>query len=113
MEENQLITFSIEIYRKKSIEKDNDWLIENKGYSLDQAISVIASIQVLQNDKINDVLASLIEKHPSDWSLFEAYTFSIEEIAGKSELDVEVARKVIESFVSPVGHEEFTSLEPV
>lgn len=96
---------------KDKYRKDNDWLIENKGYSLEQAMSVIESIQVLQNDKINDVLAGLIEKHPNEWSLFEAYTFSSEEIAGKSELDADVAKKVIESFVSPVGQEDFTSLD--
>ena len=74
-------------------------------------MAVIASVQVLQNDKINDVLASLIEKHPNEWSLFEAYTFSLEEIASNSKLDVVVAKKIIESFVSPVGQEDFTSLD--
>lgn len=96
---------------KEKYRKDNDWLIENKGYSLEQAMSVISSIQILQNDKINDVFARLIEKHPNEWTLLEAYTFSLEEIVNKSELDVEVAKKVIESFVSPVGQEDFTSLD--
>jgi len=96
---------------KDKYRKDNDWLIENKGYSLEQAMSVVAAIQVLQNDKINDVLVGLIEKHPNQWSLFEAYTFSLEEVAGKSGLDIEVVKKVVESFVSPVGQEDFTSLD--
>lgn len=91
--------------------KDNDWLINSKGYSLDQAMGVISSIQILQNDKINDVLNSLIEKHPDEWSVFEAYTFSLEEIADKSELNLDVAKKIIESFVSPVGQEDFKSLD--
>lgn len=91
--------------------KDNDWLIENKGYSLEQAMSVISSIQVLQNDKINDVLLSLIGRHPNEWTVFDAYTFSLEEIVDKSELDVEIAKKAVESFVSPIGQEEFTSLD--
>jgi hypothetical protein len=91
--------------------KDNDWLIKNKGYSIEQAISVISSIQVLQNDKINDVFVSLIEKHPNEWTRFEAYTFSLEEIIDKVELDVQVAKKVIESFVLPIGQYEFTSLD--
>ena len=91
--------------------KDNDWLIENKGYSLEQAMSVISSIQILQNDKINNVLFSLIEKHPNEWTFFEAYTFAVEEIFDKSKLDVEVAKKVIESFVSPIGQKDFISLD--
>ncbi len=63
-------------------------------------MSVISSFQVLQNDKINDVSVSLFEKHPSEWTVFEAYTFSLKEIVDKSELDVEIAKKVVESFVS-------------
>ncbi|RRQ20500.1 prepilin peptidase [Guyparkeria sp. SCN-R1] len=100
-------------YRDLSKDKyrnDNEWLVENKGYSLEQALSVVASIQVLQNDKLNDVLVGLIKKHPNEWSFLEAYAFSLEEIAGRCELDVEVAKEVVESFVSPVGQEDFTSL---
>lgn len=91
--------------------KDNAWLIENKGYSLEQAMSVISSIQALQNDKINDVFVSLVGKHPNEWTFFEAYTFSLGEIVDKSELDAEVAKKIIESFVSPVGQNDFASLD--
>lgn len=65
-------------------------------------MSVISSIQVLQNDKINDVLVNLIDKHPNEWTFFEAYTFSLGEIVDKSELDAEIAKNVIESFVSPI-----------
>jgi hypothetical protein len=90
--------------------KDEDWLSDNKGYSLDQAIGVISSIQVLQNDKINYVLNGLAEKHPNNWSLLEAYTFTIEEVAIKSGIDLDVSKKVIESFVSLVGLEDFKSL---
>lgn len=55
--------------------KDNAWLIENKGYSLEQAMSVISSIQALQNDKINEVFVGMIDKHPNEWTFLEAYTF--------------------------------------
>ncbi len=91
--------------------KDNDWLIENKGYSLGQAISVISSIQVLQNDKINDVFVSLSKKHPNEWTVFEAYTFSLEEVADKSGIDLEIAKKVVESFVSQIEQKDFKSLD--
>ncbi len=84
--------------------KDDDWLIDNKGYSLEQAIGVVSSIQALQNDKINDVLNSLVKKHPDDWSVLDAYTFTAEEVALKSGIDLGVTKKIIESFVSPIGH---------
>lgn len=101
-------------YRDLSEDKyreDNNWLIENKGYSLEQAISVVTAIQGLQNDKVNYVLGSLIEKHPNEWTMLDAYTFSLEEIVGKDELDIETTKNVIESFVSPIGQEGFKTLD--
>lgn len=101
-------------YRNLAEEKyrrDNDWLIKNKGYSLEQATSVISSIEVLQNDKINDVIDDLTKKHPDEWSFFEAFTFSIAEVVESSELNSEVAEKVIGAFVSPVGQEDFISID--
>jgi len=96
---------------KYKYRKDNDWIIENKCYSLDQAISVISSIQILQNDKINDVLASLIDKHQNELTFYESFTFNIKDIVDKSGLDSIVAKNVVNSFVSPVGQENFTSLD--
>lgn len=96
---------------KDKYRKDNDWLVNNKGYTLEQAMSVISSIQALQNDKINDVFISLRGKRPDEWGFFEAYKFSLEDVVVKSELNQEVVEKVIESFVSPVGQEAFLSLD--
>ncbi|SUA50474.1 Predicted metal-binding protein related to the C-terminal domain of SecA [Oligella ureolytica] len=96
---------------KDKYRKDSAWLIENKGYSLEQAISAILSIQALQSDKINDVFVSLIDKHPDEWTVFEAYTLSLGEIVEKSELDAEIVKNIIESFVSPIGQSDFKSLD--
>lgn len=91
--------------------KDNDWLIKNKGYSLKQAMHVISSIQILQNDKINSVFLSIKNKYQNKLTFFDAYTFSLKEITEKSELNTEVAKKIVESFVSPIGQEEFKNLD--
>ena len=91
--------------------RDNDWLINNKGYSLEQAIEVVSSLQTLQNDKINDVINSLVEKHPNEWNILKAYTFTVEEVTSNSGIDIDVTKRVIESFVSPVGVEDFKSLD--
>lgn len=91
--------------------KDNEWLVKNKGYSVDQAISVIASIQTLQTDKINEILASMAKKSPEEWSFLEAYTFTDEEVASVSGTDLDIASSVIRSFVAPIDMEEFRSLD--
>jgi hypothetical protein len=103
--------FQYRDFSEAKYRKDDEWLINNKGYSLDQAIGVISSIQILQNDKINDVLHSLVKKHPDEWSVLEAYTFTVEEVAAKSEFDLNITKKVVESFISPIGQGDFKSLD--
>lgn len=91
--------------------KDNEWLINSKGFSVSQVIRVIISIQSLQNNRINEVLFGLAEKDLSDWSFLEAYKFTAEEVANESGVEVAIARQVIESFVAPIDMAEFKPLD--
>ncbi|MBP8124829.1 MAG: SEC-C domain-containing protein [Caldilineaceae bacterium] len=91
--------------------KDNDWLINNKGYSVEQAIGVVTSITTVQNKAINEILASLAEVHPAKWSMLDAYTFTCEEVCAVSGIDLDIVNNMVRSFISPVGLEEFRSLD--
>lgn len=92
-------------------ERDGDWLKDNKGYSLDQAISVITAIQHHQNKRINEILFSLAKTHPNKWSFIDAYKFNAQDISTESDVDLNTVIQVIESFVSPMGMGEFASLD--
>lgn len=90
---------------------DSDWLICNKGFSSEDAISAITAIQELQNRKINEFITSLDINNPNSWTALDAYKFTAEEISAESGIDLGVVTNVIESFVSPIGMSDFSSLD--
>lgn len=65
---------------KLKYKNDEDWIIRNKGYSLDELFIVIKSISSLQLKKVNSILSKVLQKNPDEWTVLEAYTFTIDEI---------------------------------
>jgi len=103
-------------YRDLSLakhEKDNDWFVDNKKFSIPQAKEVVNSIQEVQNDKINDVLEGMREKHPDTWTMLPAFTFTAQEIADHSGVDIDVVGNVIDAFCRPddVSMDTFNALD--
>jgi len=85
----------------KKYQKDNDWFINNKGYSVQQAISVVSAIAKFQNDKLTNLMRSFPEKDPKEWDFLSAFIFTIEDIATEAKIDNTIAKAVIESFIIP------------
>lgn len=96
---------------KEKYKKDNNWLLENKGFSVQQATNVVASIQSLQNKKINEILIGFVDKDPSEWSVLQAFKITAEEVSDISNIKIDIARQVIESFVAPIDMSGFDSLD--
>jgi SEC-C motif/Nuclease-related domain len=96
---------------KIKYEKDSDWFLRNKGFSIQQVIDVVTSIQSLQNDKANNVLQELFDKDPSEWTVLSAYKFTAEEVSDISNIEIDTVRLVIESFVASIGMDKFNSLD--
>jgi hypothetical protein len=92
-------------YRDLSIRKyknDNNWFIENKGYSIEQAGKIVSALLILQNDKINDLIPSQLDNlSPDEWTMLPAFIFSIEDLVDSSGVDLKIIKKLIESFVCP------------
>jgi hypothetical protein len=96
---------------KIKYEKDNDWFLRNKGFSIQQAIDVVMSIQSIQNDKTNNLFQELFNKDPSEWTVLSAYKFTTKEVSDISNIGIDIVRLVIESFVSSSNMDEFNSLD--
>ena len=96
---------------KIKYEKDNDWFLRNKGFSIQQLIDVVMSIQSLQSDKTNNIVQGLFDKDPSEWTVFSAYKFTAKEVSDISNIEIDTVRLVIKSFVSSIGVDEFNSLD--
>ena len=91
---------------------DEDWIINNKGYSLDELFEVVNAVKSLQLDKMSQALPEMLKKHPKDWTYLDAHIFSIEEVVIKlkSSLEIATVRKIIESFVSSENY-SFSALD--
>lgn len=95
---------------KEKYKKDTDWFSKNKGFSIQQALDVIASLQSLLNNKINDLLKKN-EKEHSESTFLSGYTFTAQEISENSNIDIDIVSKIIESFVSSIDMASFNSLD--
>jgi hypothetical protein len=96
---------------KIKYEKDNDWFLKNKGVSIQQVIDVVSSIQLLQNNKVNDLMKRFFDKDPSEWTFLPVYKFTAREVSEISNLEIDTVKLVIESFVAPIDKDEFNSLD--
>jgi len=97
----------------KKYSKDNDWFVNNKGYSIYEACKVVSAITDFQIDKINQVFQALINKDPKEWSILPAFMFNAEEISNISGIDSIIVRSVIESFTVPTANrnESFLAID--
>ena len=96
---------------KIKYEKDNDWFLKNKGVSTQQLIDIVMSIQSLQNNKANNVLQGLSDKNPDEWTVLSAFKFTAKEVSDISNIEIDTVRLLIKTFVSPIGMDEFNSLD--
>lgn len=92
---------------------DNDWFIENKGYSVQQADSIVTAIYSIQTRKINEVVSNLPNLKQEDWTTLPAYIFTIEEVSTESGIDETITKALIESFITPaeLNQSTFTALD--
>jgi SEC-C motif/Nuclease-related domain len=96
---------------KIKYEKDNDWFLKNKGFSTQQLIDVVMSIQSLQNNKANNVLQGLSDENPDERTVLPAFKFTAKEVSDISNIEIDTVRLLIESFVSSIDMDEFSSLD--
>ena len=98
-------------FAKARYNKDGPWLVQNRGFSIDQAFDVVEAIQKFQNERLNSILTELRSKPLSEWSVLDAYTFTIDDIAKILQHEYDVVRRVIESFVAVTPIDGFEALD--
>lgn len=94
-------------------EKETDWFIRNKGYTPKDACMVIECISNIQNKKILNTLDSLKRKHPNNWSILPAFSFTASEISNLlGEIENDKVKLILDSFSPQVdaNNENFTSI---
>lgn len=102
-------------YRDLSVKKyyhDNNWFLANKGFSVEQARSVIISIAEFQNLHTMIILDSMRTKDPSEWTILPGFTFTLDNISSFIDFDKKIVKAVIEAFTLPNNNrnENFVAL---
>lgn len=97
---------------------DGTWLHNNKGFTPADAVSIIYAIQELQTNKLSNCFPDLDSIDPDrwaavldNWTTLGAFTFTIDEIAEISAIPSDTIQSFVESFVSPISMDDFSSLD--
>lgn len=91
-------------YRDLSLKKyksDNAWLVEKKGFSIEEAVEVITAIINFQNKKLQQTIIEFKDKEMDEWSVLDGYIFSVDDIIQESNLTLELVSRVLNSFCLP------------
>ncbi|ABI73248.1 nuclease-related domain-containing protein [Shewanella frigidimarina] len=93
-------------------QKDNPWLKENKGFVIEDAISVLEVIDKLQLEKLNTLVPNIFQKD-NQAPFSSAFCFSADELHRHSELSKEVTFNVLSALsASPTsGMNGFSSVD--
>ena len=83
---------------------DNEWLQQNKGFSINDAHHVVKSFVEVQNRKLTELPTFLKQKHRAEWSVLEAFSVTPDEILTESGLDMGRVQRVLSAFTLPRGN---------
>lgn len=87
----------------KKYARDNDWLIANKGFSIQTARDVIHAIGRMQDEKSIASIHTMRGVHPDQWTFLTGVTFTSKEIAAFAKIDISTVVKVLTAFTVPQG----------
>jgi len=105
--------FQYRDFSKLKYKKDDAWFISNKGYSVEQAHSVIIAIEKLQVDKALSTIESLEITPLHKWTLLPAFQFSIDDIYKYIKVDKKTIYNILASFTVPSSsnNKEYNSID--
>lgn len=91
-------------YRDFSVQKyvaDDQWIRDNKGFSIKSARDVVKAICDLQGTKLPLVHEALINLPPDQWTLLPGFEFSAKELSRYSGIDEQTVELVVQAFALP------------
>ena len=96
----------------KRYSKDDNWFLQNKGYTVADAHKVITCIGKFQNDKLLVELEKLANKKPEEWTMLQGFEFSVQDLSNVIDTEIETIRSILSSFATPLENKnkEFCSL---
>lgn len=80
---------------------DAQWLQANRGFTIDQAVSVTKAVEGVHADHFEAMREHMRKHHPDEWTMLPLFAFTANEIAVKANLAVEVAERILGAFELP------------
>ncbi|MGX7874190.1 SEC-C domain-containing protein [Mesorhizobium sp. ORM6] len=77
---------------------DDGWLLNHKGFSLQDLLVVQAYVKGAQPARLLKYRDILRKTHPNDWSFLEIFTVNTDEVAKATELDTAVVDRILSAF---------------
>ncbi len=104
--------FQYSEFAAKKYARDRDWLIANKGFDIDTALTVAAALYDIQTEKQIAIVEELKAKPPQEWTVLPAFSFLLDELAHRSGVDSTVVEQFIDAFCTlPGQNAHFSSLQ--
>lgn len=96
----------------KRYSKDDNWFLQNKGYSVADAHKVITYIGKFQNDKLVLEREKMANKKPEELTFLQGFEFSAFDISNGIDTEIGVIKNVLNSFATPLEdkNKKFCSL---
>ena len=96
----------------KKYARDNDWLSANKGFSIEAARNVVRGTGQLLDQKSIATLQTMRELPPEQWPFLPGNTFTAQEVAAFTKINLSTIKNVLAAFALPEGerNSEFNAL---
>jgi len=94
-------------------EADNQWLQQNKLFSIQDVKNVCLAIEEFQNNKLMKTQEQLKNASPENWAVLPIFTFTIEDIVNVSSISKSTIVAVLDSFTHSEGdkNDSFNSIQ--
>lgn len=86
----------------KKYKNDNSWFEQHKGFSVEQANTIVSAIDNFQNLKLGSTRKSFSTQKQEAWTFLPAFTFTAEDISLTSSIDLKTIQAFINAFTLPI-----------
>jgi hypothetical protein len=83
--------------------RDDDWLIANKGFSIQDGRAVVKAVGAILNDRPIENMKALRALPMEQWTYLPGQMFAVAEVAGRAGLAEDVVERILAAFVLPDG----------
>jgi hypothetical protein len=92
--------------------RDDQWLVANKGFTIQNARNVVYAISRLQDEKAVATLRSMRKSVSDAGTFLPGNMFTVQEVAEYTHMDSELVERILAAFAVPYGvyNEQFATL---